>query len=63
MSTAAERSDAATPGPAHQFWPRREGDQRQKASGRWGHRHTVLHGEKRQQRVMQWFQSVYGGLS
>ena len=28
-----------------------------------GHWHTVLHGEKRQSRRMQWFQPVYVGLS
>ena len=28
-----------------------------------GHQHTVLHGEKRQSRRMQWFQPVYVGLS
>ena len=28
-----------------------------------GHWHTVLHGEKRQSRLMQWFQPVYVGLS
>ena len=28
-----------------------------------GHWHTVLHGEKRQNRRMQWFQPVYVGLS
>jgi len=27
-----------------------------------GHWHTVLHGEKRQSRRMQWFQPVYVGL-
>ena len=27
-----------------------------------GHLHTVLHGEKRQSRRMQWFQPVYVGL-
>jgi hypothetical protein len=33
--------------------------------GHWrrGHWHTVLHGEKRQSRRMQWFQPVYVGLS
>ena len=28
-----------------------------------GHWHTVLHGEKRQSRRMQWFQTVYVGIS
>ncbi|MFM7287560.1 MAG: hypothetical protein ACKO02_12220 [Cyanobium sp.] len=28
-----------------------------------GHWHTVLHGEKRQSRRMQWFHPVYVGLS
>jgi hypothetical protein len=28
-----------------------------------GHWHTVLHGEKRQSRRMQWFQPVFVGLS
>jgi hypothetical protein len=28
-----------------------------------GHWHTLLHGDKRQSRRMQWFQPVYVGLS
>jgi hypothetical protein len=46
-----------------------EGTRAENSSGsrrphwRRGHRHTVLHGEKRQQRRMQWFQPVYVGLS
>jgi hypothetical protein len=32
-------------------------------TSRRGHWHTVLHGEKRQSRRMQWFQPVYVGLS
>jgi hypothetical protein len=28
-----------------------------------GHWHTVLHGEKRQRRRMQWFKPAYVGLS
>ena len=28
-----------------------------------GHWHTILHGEKRQRRRMQWFKPVYVGLS
>ena len=46
---------ATAPGTSSSSAPRRPHWRR-------GHWHTVLHGEKRQNRRMQWFQPVYVGL-
>ena len=48
--SAATAAGASSSAPRRPHWRR-------------GHWHTVLHGEKRQSRRMQWFQPVYVGLS